>query len=282
MAQPKLREKLSRLASVQRLREKKFTKFIEEFIDVLDESQVLMTASSLAYTTLLSIIPLLVVSFAVFQAFGGMDKLLEIIQPMIVENLTQGASEEAIQTVHKLIGNVHTGAVGAGGLIGLLVTSMGLLTSCEKAINKIWKAPMSRTFFTRIASYWFFITLGPVTFSVFIGFFSTGASGSFDKILPSGTGTFALSGILFSLVYKFVPSVKVRWAPAIIAALYTACLWTLARAGYAFYAKHVVSYNKLYGSLGAIPIILVWIYINWIVVLSGAALSALIQRRVLK
>ncbi len=241
-------------------------------------AQLLMAASSLAYTTLLSIIPLLAVSFSIFKAFGGLDKLYATIEPLVLENLAEGASDEAIAQIHRFIGNIHAGALGAGGLVGLIFTCMSLLFSAEKAIHRVWDTPMRRGWFHRISSYWLIITLGPLGLS-----FALGAGGSlgvqFAEFLPGGTSSFILASALFFAIYKWVPQRPVHAAPAAISAAVTAVIWNLARFGYSLYTAKVLTYSKIYGSLAAVPIILLWIYIMWVIVLVGTAFTATLQRR---
>jgi membrane protein len=250
----------------------------QDTLKQMKQAQLLTVASSLAYTTILSIIPVLAVSFAIFQAFGGMQKLYEVIEPMILSYLAEGADEQAIEALHRFIGNIHAGAVGVGGLIGLIFTSMSMLFSAEKAINHVWQAPITRGLFQRISSYWLFITLGPLALSVLVGFATT-SNLPISKFFPSGTGMFLITVSIFFCVYKWVPHVRVKWQYALISAAVTSTFFNLARLGYSLYTKNVVTYNAVYGSLGAVPILLLWIYIVWVIVLGGAALTAALQKR---
>ena len=245
----------------------------------MKQAQLLMVASSLAYTTILSIIPALAVSFAIFQAFGGMEKLYETIEPIVLSNLAQGASKEVISILHQFIDNAHTGAIGVGGLIGLIFTSMAMLSSIEKAINHVWQVKMSRGIFQRISAYWLFITLGPLALSVAIGI-ATSSQVPIWRLFPSGTGLFLTTVGVFFCVYKWVPHWEVHWQPALFSALATALFWNLARIGYTLYIQSVVTYSKVYGSLAAVPILLLWIYIIWVIVLGGAALTSALQKRI--
>lgn len=242
------------------------------------DAQLLLAASSLAYTTILSIIPVLALSFSIFQAFGGMEKLYATIEPMIIHYLAEGASDDAIQAIRGFITRIHAGALGATGLVGTIITSMLLLSSGETAINRVWKAPIHRSLFQRISAYWLFITLGPLALAVSVGV-ATSYKIPLTHLLPSGTGIFILTTLIFFLIYKFVPNRKVDWKPALIASTITAVFWNLARWGYALYTKEIVTYNKIYGSLAAIPILLVWIYIIWLIILTGAAVTAALQKR---
>ncbi len=244
----------------------------------MQECQLPSIASSLAYTTLLSIIPLLAVSFSIFKAFGGMEKLYETIEPFILDNLAEGVSDEAMIQVRLFISNIHAGAVGGIGIVGLLFTCMALLTSADTAIQRVWKVVDRRKFFHRMTSYWFFITLGPVAASVALGFAGSSQSG-LGRLIPSGViGTLLVTAFFFG-IYKWVPNRRVHWRPALIGGAFAAIGFQLAKVGYGLYVKHVVNYDKIYGSLGAIPIFLIWIYVMWLVVLTGSALSAALQRR---
>ncbi len=242
------------------------------------EAQLALTASSLAYTTILSIVPLLAVSFSIFHAFGGMEKLLSTVEPFIIENLAQGSSTEAMETVRRLIGNAHAGAIGVGGMIGLIITSMSMLSSAEKSINRVWKTSLNRTWFQRISAYWLFITLGPLALSVAFGA-ATSSQLKFVKIFPSGFGFFISIWFLLFIIYKWVPNRPVHTWPALFSAALIAGIWSFARLAYSLYTQNVVNYSKIYGSLGAIPILLLWIYILWLMILTGAAVTASIQRK---
>lgn len=242
-------------------------------------AQLLLVASSLAYTTILSIIPVLAVSFAVFRAFGGMEKLYGTIEPFILSNLAEGSGEEVMAALHRFIDNAHAGAIGASGFAALIVTSMSMLSSAEKAINRVWHQSMTRTFFQRVASYWLFITLGPLALAVAIGV-ATSDNLPLSGILPHGVGLFFMTAAVFTIVYKWVPHCKVHFSVAAISGFVTATIWNLARAIYSIYTAKAVSYNRIYGSLSAVPILLLWIYIAWAIVLSGAVLTATLQRRI--
>lgn len=243
----------------------------------IKDAQLFLVASSLAYTTILSIIPLLALSFAIFEAFGGMKKLFDTIEPFILSNLAQGTSEEVITIIQSFVKNAHTSAVGVSGFIGLMITSMSMLSSIENAINRVWQTRNTRTWFQRFSTHWLFITLGPIAFAFALGI-ATSNEYPIAKLLPGGTGTFVLTATGFFCLYKFVPNCPVRWNHALISGVMTSVFWNFARLAYSVYTRRILSYHKIYGSLGAVPILLLWIYIAWIVVLAGAALTAALQK----
>lgn len=244
----------------------------------IKEANLLLVASSLAYTTILSIIPLLAVSFAVFQAFGGMEKLYSLIEPVVISNLAEGTGEEAMLAIRSFISNIRVKTLGAGGLLALIFTCISMLSSAEKAINRVWKSEITRPIFQRIAIYWFFITLGPIAFSVVFAAVSSQEI-QIIRLLPSGTGAWILSVLILSAVYKWTPNRHVHWISACAPAFITSLLLMTARLGYALYTQKIVSYNKIYGSLGAVPIFLVWIYLVWTIILSGAAMGVAVQKK---
>ena len=253
----------------------------KDTIAQIQQAQLLMMSSSLAYTTILSIIPLLAVSFAVFQAFGGMEKVYGVIEPLILSHLAQGTGHEAIDVLRSFIANIHTGVLGLTGFIGLMVTTMSLLLSVEKAINKIWKTQITRHFFHRIAVYWFIVTIGPLALSIAVGL-ATSQDIPIWNILPHGSGLYVIAIGIFYSVYKWTPQTQVERRCAFISAIITAITWNIARAGYGLYTSKVLTYHKIYGSLGAIPILLLWIYILWTIVLSGVALTVALQKNIKK
>ncbi len=250
----------------------------KDLADQMGRAQILLTASSLAYTTILSIIPLLAVSFAIFQAFGGLNKVYETIQPLILSNLAEGTGDEVMQRIKGFIDNAQGGVVGVGGLIGLIFTSMSMLQSAEKAINRSWGTQFNRGLFQQISTYWLFITLGPLALAVAVGA-ATSSNLPMARFLPSGAGVFAITVAIFFAIYKYVPHTRVQAKYAAISALITAALFNVAQWAFRLYTAKVVTYNKIYGSLGAVPILLLWIDIIWIILLSGAALNAVLQKR---
>lgn len=237
-----------------------------------------LVASALAYTTLLSIIPVLAVSFAVFHAFGGLEKLLDTLEPFILSNLAMGTGTEVTQALRGFIENVHADAVGAGGFVGLIITTVILFSSAERAINQVWGIERQRSAFHRFSVYWLLITLGPLALAVALGV-ATSSDIPVASLLPSGVGITFVTILILFCVYQFAPNRPVDWRCSFLSATLTAALGSLAGFGYEIYTKKAVTYNKIYGSLSALPTLLIWIYIMWLITLSGAALTAALQKK---
>jgi membrane protein len=129
-----------------------------------------------------------------------------------------------------------------------------------------------------MSAYWLLITLGPLALAVVVGY-ATSKEYPLTRFLPSGTGLFALSIAIYYLMFRYVPNRKVRWQYALLSAFITALFWNLARVGFAFYTKSIVSYDKIYGSLAAIPVLLLWVYVIWLITLAGVSFTAALQKR---
>jgi membrane protein len=250
----------------------------EDTWELIRSAKLFTAASSLSYVTILSLVPLLAVSFAIFHAFGGLDRLYVLVQPLIFQYLAEGADDEALQTLHTLVTEIHAGAVGATGSITLILISMNLLSNVEKSINSIWQTKIKRSPFQRFAYYWLFITLGPLSLAVILGAI-TAQPAPLTSLLPAATPALVIQLGFFFLIYLWVPNRPVHWIAAFCGAIFTATAWTLAGYGYGIYTQRVVDYSTIYGALGAIPLLLVWIFVSWLVLLTGAAVTAAIQKR---
>ncbi len=243
------------------------------------EAQLLLTASSLAYITILSLVPLLAISFAVFQAFGGLDKLYERVQPLILDNLAEGTSDQVTASIEGFIRNIHSTTVGVGGFLGLIFTSMSMLANIESAFNRIWKTANSRSLFQKFSTYWLFITLGPLALSITVGLATSTHLSLVTHLVPQWVVMFLVSVFALFGIYKAVPNCRVDWKFSLLAAAVTTLGFNLTRVIFNIYIRQFASYNRIYGSVAAVPILLFWIYIVWVILLAGASLNAALQKR---
>jgi membrane protein len=215
-------------------------------------------AASLGYTSLLAIVPLLAVVFGVASAFPVFDRWAGELQSFIFDNFVPASGE--------LVQQYITGFLG----------SVSRLT--EKAFNRIWRVPTARSLLNRIVMYWAVLTLGPMALGVATAlsaqpvFDLVGAEGGDTGLLRS-TGIFMLTWLAFTLTFVLVPNRRVRIVHALVGALLSAILFSLAKTGFVAFVGRA-SFNVIYGTLAAIPIFLFWLYLVWIVILLGASLAA--------
>ncbi|MDO8462486.1 MAG: YhjD/YihY/BrkB family envelope integrity protein, partial [Deltaproteobacteria bacterium] len=193
-----------------------------------------------------------------------------------------GTGDTAVTYLDQFIENFQAGAVGLIGFLLLILSTISVLTTIEQVLNNIWGVPKSRTFIRRFTSYWTIITIGPVLLGISLSV--TGALQNNklinDILALSGAQKFLISKIpwlttycLFTALYLIMPNTKVRFRSAILGGVIGGSLWEIAKYGYTLYATQVVSNYKVYGSLGMVPIFLVWIYYTWLVVLIAAQIA---------
>ncbi|MBI1909749.1 MAG: YihY family inner membrane protein [Deltaproteobacteria bacterium] len=246
------------------------------------QNKIPVRATALAYTTLISIVPFLAVTFSLFKAFGGLNQAMEPIKRFVLSNLATGTGDAAITYLDQFIENFRSGAVGLVGFMLLILSVISVLATIEQAFNDIWGIPKSRTFIRRFTSYWTIITIGPVLLGISLSL--TGALQSSrlvnDILSLSGAQRFLIAKIpwlvtfgMFTALYLIMPNTKVRVRSALLGGIIGGSLWEVAKWGYTLYATQVVSTYKVYGSLGMVPIFLVWIYYTWVVVLVGALVA---------
>jgi membrane protein len=256
---------------------KKLASIVKETIHQINRAQLMMAASSLAYTTILSIIPLLAVSFAVFQIFGGMEKFYSLVEPFILSNLAEGVNEQVTKLLEGFISNVHPTRLGIVGVTGLIFTGVSMLSSIEGAINRVWEVPLKRTWPHRLLAYCFFVVIGPIALAIILGF-ATSKDYPVSKLVPSSVATFFIIAGVLSIAYQLIPDTRVSPKFSFLGGFITALALTVAHLIYHLYISKMISYHKIYGSLGAVPVLLLWVYILWLIVLIGSAFTASLQR----
>lgn len=267
---------------IDRLRHGTLTRVVAAVVRGYRQNQLALRATALAYTTLLSLVPLLAVMFSLFKAFGGLDRAMEPVKKFILTNLATGTGDVVIRALDQFIENFRSGAVGLIGFLLLILSLVSLLSSIESAFNHIWGISKSRSFIRRFTTYWAMITIGPVLLGITLTL--TGALQNnrlVTQILSlSGAEQFLVGKIpwlvtwlLFSVLYLVMPNTTVRIRSALIGGILGGTAWELAKWGYTLYATKVLTYSALYGSLGIVPIFLVWLYYTWLVVLMGAQVA---------
>ncbi|MCX7806054.1 MAG: YihY family inner membrane protein [Planctomycetota bacterium] len=166
----------------------------------------------------------------------------------------------------------NMGTVGTIGFLALLATVYLLMNAVEKTFNHIWEVRSERTFFQKIAVYTAIIFWAPIM--AMLSFSLTG------YLKGTGLGVIAptiLMALAFTGVFAVIPNAGVRARPAFLGGLVTAVLWEAAKLGFVWYVVHVAGQYKLYGSLGVLPMLFVWVYVNWLVVLFGCEIAYCVQ-----
>lgn len=240
----------------------------------------MLRASALTYTTMLSIVPLFALAFAVLSGLGVQNTL----QPLILKQLTIG-SQEIVNYIVTYINNTSASGMGIAGLLSLVVTALALLTNIETSFNQVWGVKETRSLYRRFADYTSVLLIGPVFLFIAISMTSTLKSQALVQALMDkafiGEAVLFLFRILpylamwgaFVFLYIFMPNIKVRLPAALIGGIIGGTLWQLAQWGYVTFQVGMARYNAIYGTLAALPILMAWIYISWLIVLFGAELA---------
>jgi membrane protein len=239
--------------------------------------RVALRAAALSYLTLLSLVPLATLALALLQGVG-LEGLGLRVRGFLLNEL--GLSPETAQQLHDLIAHANAAAVGGLSVLILLGSSLALVLNVEGAVNEAWDIakprPVAQRFLRAIAV----ILLGPVLLGVAL---AASAHLRHDA-LPVGLARLLGPGqivLVFSILlalYLLAPNTRVRPLLATLSALVATVAWEAAKRGYALVAVYSFRQNALvYGSLAAIPVLMLWIQLSWLIVLGGARLNCALQ-----
>ncbi|HVK60763.1 MAG TPA: YihY/virulence factor BrkB family protein [Bdellovibrionales bacterium] len=257
---------------------RKFRQIVWQTIQQMRDSDAPILAGSLAFTTVISLVPLLAVSLSVFMAYGGLESLFQKIEPFILQNLVEASGAEISRLLRRSIQRVHSGAIGFWGILGLLVASTKLFYDMERAVQRVWRLKANRSLFGRILIYWLVMFLTPLVLAGLLGVLSSKDVNFFAHVPKK---TFAAAFVFFAFVgiYKFVPACRVHWRSALTSAVVATASVALVQVFYSGIMKNILRMNKVYGSLAGVPIFLLWLLVMWWICLAGVALSAVLEER---
>jgi membrane protein len=239
-------------------------------------------ASSLAYTTLFSLLPLAAITFAVFRGFdideGQLERILESVLPPNEDELLTNLKTQVFLYLREFGESVR--ALSTVG-IGIVVASgILLLNTIESALNVIWRVTAEFSVVGKIISFWAVLTLGPLLIVTSVYWWTRfSMAGADDSIFGSYLG---LAGVILptaaiwaalTLMYYKMPATTVRLKDAALGALFAAVLFEFTKRGFAAYISISTTYRLFYGVLVTIPLFLFWLYITWVVVLFGAEIA---------
>ena len=245
------------------------------------EDRLGLTAGSLTFTTLVSIVPLFTLMLALFTAFPVFAKFQSALQQYLLQSLVPDSiARPVLQTLTSIAGKAR--GLGSAGLIALAMTALALMFTIDRTLNGLWRVPRPRPWAQRLLIYWTGLTLGPLLLGISLSLTSYAVSASRGLVEAVPGGVAVLLGVIeFGLIaggaaglYRFVPNTHVRWAHAWAGGLFVAVGFELAKAGLAWYVASVKTFSVLYGALAALPILLLWIYLVWVIVLLGAVIAA--------
>ncbi|MGQ4277559.1 virulence factor BrkB family protein [Pseudidiomarina sp. E22-M8] len=257
--------------------------FIKYFGKRCIDDKVTIIAGHLTFVSMLALVPLLVVMFSIFSAFPMFETMRGELEDILFANLLPTSGEEITGYLNDFVGNVSE--MTAIGVVFVIVVAINLISTIDATMNRIWRNTRRRRWAVALAVYWMILTLGPLLIGSGIAVSSYLVSlASFADNYVSGFRTALLSfvpvitsTIAFMLMYVMLPNRVVKVRHAFWGALLAAVLFETSKAGFAAYIAAFPSYQAIYGALAAIPILLLWIFLSWTIVLIGAELTASIE-----
>ncbi|CAG21760.1 virulence factor BrkB family protein [Photobacterium profundum] len=251
----------------------------------IKHDRLTIAAGSMAYVTLLSLVPMITVVLAALSAFPVFAGLGELLQNFVIENFVPAAGEVVKTYLNEFVANA--GKMTAVGIGALFVVAMMLMSSIDHALNYIWRVHEKRRPVISFSIYWMVLTLGPIlvgssiAVSSYLGSLnllnSEAVNGLFQQTLRALP--VIMSSSAFLGLYLLVPNLKVKFSHALLGALVASSLFELSKKGFALYISNFPSYQVIYGALAVIPILFVWVYLCWCIVLLGAEITASLGER---
>ena len=245
------------------------------------EQRIAQVASSLTFTTVLSLVPLFTIVFAALTALPAFSDMQTGLREWFVQNLVPPTISD---TIFRYLNQFTIKARGLTliGSLFLVVTASSTMLTIDRALNTIWHVRRPRPLSRRILVYWAIITIGPVLFAGSLSFSShlIEAYAGYSKTPPFMAPMMltaipvTLMTLAFAALYVFVPNRRVKWRDALIGGLFAATAFEFAKHGFAAFIANFRTYTIIYGALAALPIFLLWIYLSWLVALAGAIIAA--------
>lgn len=249
--------------------------------------QLLLRATSLVYTTLLSIVPMLALTFSLSKAFGVHGQIEPALQEFLAPLGPRG--QDISDQIIGFINNMHVGVLGSVGLAMLFFTAISTILKIESAINNIWHVRELRPISQRVSGYLSILLLGPVVVFSVLGINAAIVSSSVVQSLiaiePFGELAvmagklvpYVLIITLFLLLYLYMPNTRVKFVPALVSALVAGIAWQSAGWGFTRFVASSSQYDAIYSGFAILILFMIWMYVSWIVVLLGASVGFYMQ-----
>ena len=254
--------------------------FVRRVVQRVRAADIDRVAGNLAFTTLLGLVPLFTVAFNYVSRFPGFDNWVDALEPLLLKFLLPGSSGTVRQYLSEF--TARTADLQGIAIAFVIYTAVMLVAQVEREINAMWGITNRRSLVRRAIVY----TLGFVAVPALIGIAVFMTKWAFDRwlqVVPidseslsvlMGSLSLGIGALLLTLIYALVPVRRVPWRAALVGGMLAAIAFDVAKSGFAFYIKHVPTYQIIYGAIAALPLFLIWVYLSWMILLVGAAISA--------
>ena len=250
-------------------------------MDRFADDRLGQTAGALTFTTLIALVPLLTVALAVVTAFPIFDQFQTVLQRWLVESLIpESISRQVLGYLTQF--TTKASRLGSFGFAALMLSAVALMLTIDRSLNTIWRVRQQRAWGQRLLLYWAALTLGPLLVAAGLLTMASVITWSGGSLRYQGPGVKMALGMLeflllwggISALYRLVPNTYVAWRPVLVGSFVTALVLEGARSVLAWYLASMPTFSLIYGTFATVPILLVWIYTAWVVVLFGAVLVA--------
>lgn len=271
----------SRLSPLREVRWSRIRDLFRFGMRRLREGHLPQVAGSLTFATVLALVPLLTIALAIFTAFPLFDTMRAALQTYFTENLMPKAVANTVIGYLNQFASKSMRLSAVGGIV-LFVTAVSMMLMIERVFNQIWQVKTARPIGQRIMVYWAILTLGPVLIGLSIrltSFMFTATNDVVSGVPVLGAVLYTAVSILlttgaFTLLYVSVPNRSVDWRDAAWGGLLAGVAFEIAKRLFAAYITKFPTYTMVYGTVAAVPIFLLWVYMLWMITLVGALFAA--------
>ena len=246
-----------------------------------------LRATSLVYTTMVAIVPLLALSFSAMRALG----LHRSLEPLIMSVLAPigPRAGELTERIMQSIDNVHDSALASVSVVLLIVSALSMAQKVETSFNFVWRVDRPRSWVRRLSEYLGIMVIGPALMSLAIGFTASLRSDAMmDRVAqlgPLGSWLAASSGLApyllvsatFILLYVYVPNTRVRLKPAVLAGVLAGAAWAAMGSLFTSFVVNVTRNEAIYSGFAIVLAAMIWLQLSWLILLLGAQLAFYVQ-----
>lgn len=259
------------------------SELIQYFVRRIKRDEIAIEAGALAYTSVLALVPAITVVLSIFAMIPAFTPIKEAMMDFAAQNFMPVFTEAVGDSITTFVS--HATSMTVTGSLMLFVVSLMLIRSVDKTLNRIWRGGKRRITMT-FAIYWTILTVGPLSFGIVVwattkliasNFFDTMelalAVETFYYLLP-----FAIETGMIFVLYTVMPVTEVKARDALVGALCVAVAFEVLKRLFSAFILNFSDYEAIYGALAAAPVLMIWIYLNWWLVLIGAEITAVLTQ----
>jgi membrane protein len=247
------------------------------------EERCFQLCGSLTFTTMLGLVPLVTIMATVMTAFPVFDSVVETLRAYVATNLVPAGSSRLI-TVYMQQFAENAARLTALGIVLLGATAIMLMLTIDRAFNTIWRVKRPRSLIQRVLIYWSVLTIGPMLIGGSLSLTSwlisqsLGVGRQAPELVVAflKLGPLVLTSVAFGFLYRTVPNRQVTVLDAVVGGIIAAFAFEAMKIGFGHFIANFASYKLVYGTFASLPILLMWIYLSWVVVVFAAVITAVL------